>query len=353
MAIEISDFGKCANGNLAKLFTLTNSNNLTAKLTNFGAVLVSLFVPDKNGNLSDVVLGFDSLDKYSTNDICYFGSTVGRNSNRVKDAKFTLDGVTYSLDKNERNKNNLHSGFNPYNERLWDYSVNEDHNSVSFSLISPDGDQGFPGEFKITVTYTLTSNNELKIEYLGSSNKDTVANMTNHSYFNLAGHNNGSAMNQSLYINSDKFVEVDDELIPTGNLIDVTNTPLDFRNSKKIGLDINKNFEQLKFTGGFDHSFVINKTTSGIEKVATLSDENSGRKMDVYTDSVGIQFYAGNFIENNKVIGKENCAYKNRSGICLETGFLPNSINEKSFASPILKAGEEYKTTTIYEFGLI
>ncbi|MBO4815415.1 MAG: galactose mutarotase [Clostridia bacterium] len=350
MSIEISDFGKCANGKEAKLFTLTNSNNITAKLTNFGAVLVSLFVPDKNGKLADVVLGFDNIDKYSTNDICYFGSTVGRNSNRVKEAKFTLNGVTYNLDKNERNKNNLHSGFNPYNERLWNYDINENNNSVSFSLVSPDGDQGFPGEFKITVTYTLTNENELKIDYSGKSDKDTIANMTNHSYFNLAGHNSGTAMEQELYINSDKFVEVDDELIPTGNLIAVQNTPLDFRTPKKISLDINKDFEQLKNTCGFDHSFLINKTTDGIEKIATLSDEKSGRVMDVYTDSVAVQFYAGNFIENNTVVGKENCLYKNRSGICLETGFLPDSMNQKNFKSPVLKAGDEYRTTTIYKF---
>ena len=353
MAIEISDFGKLNNGDLAKLFTLTNSNNITAKLTNYGAVLISLFVPDKNGNLSDIVLGFDTIEKYSTNDICYFGSTVGRNSNRVKDAKFTLNGVTYNLDKNERNKNNLHSGFNPYNERLWDYQVNENNNSVSFSLVSPDGDQGFPGDFNVTVTYTLTDDNEIRIDYVGNCNKDTVANMTNHSYFNLAGHNSGTAMDQNLYINSNQFIEVDNESIPTGKFIDVQNTPLDFRTSKTIERDINADYEQLKFTGGFDHSFLINKSSEGIEKVATLSDQASGRKMDVYTDTVAIQFYAGNFIENNKVVGKENCSYKNRSGICLETGFLPNSINQPNFASPVLKAGNEYRTTTIYKFGLI
>ena len=350
MSIEISDFGKSNTGEIAKLFTLTNSNNVTAKITNFGAVLVSLFVPDKNGNLSDVVLGFDTIDKYSTNDICYFGSTVGRNSNRVKDAKFTLNGITYNLDKNERNKNNLHSGFNPYNERFWDYNINKNDNSVSFSLVSPDGDQGFPGEFKVTVTYALTNNNELKIEYLGKSDKDTIANMTNHSYFNLAGHNSGTAMDQELYINSDNFIEVDNELIPTGNFISVENTPLDFRTPKKIGLDINKDFEQLKLTGGFDHSFVINKNTNGIEKIASLSDNVSGRTMDVYTDSIAVQFYAGNFIENNTIVGKDNCLYKNRSGICLETGFLPDSMNQKNFKSPVLKAGDEYRTTTIYKF---
>lgn len=189
MGIEISNFGKCLNGKDAKLFTITNSNNIQAKITNFGAVLVSLFVPDKNGKSDDIVLGFDSLEKYFTNNICYFGSTIGRNSNRVKNANFVLNGISYNLDKNEREKNNLHSGFSCYNLRLWDYSILEENNSVSFSLISPDGDQGFPGDFNITVTYTLTDNNELKIEYKGFSNKDTIANMTNHSYFNLSGHN--------------------------------------------------------------------------------------------------------------------------------------------------------------------
>ena len=186
--IEISDFGMFKNKDV-KLFTITNSNGLVAKLTNFGAVLVSLLVPDKNGKLDDVVLGFDSLEKYTTNDVCYFGSIIGRNSNRVKNSSFNLNGVTYNLDKNERNKNNLHSGFNCYNKRLWDYSTCENNNSVSFNIISPDGDQGFPGDFNITVTYTLTDDNELKIEYNGKCTKDTVANMTNHSYFNLAGHN--------------------------------------------------------------------------------------------------------------------------------------------------------------------
>ena len=350
MAIIVSDFGKCTDGNQAKLFTLTNSNNMKAVLTNYGAVLVSLFVPDKNGNLSDVVLGFDTLEKYSTNNICFFGSTVGRNSNRVKNAQFVLNGITYNLDKNERNKNNLHSGFNPYNKRLWDYKINENSNSVCFSLVSPDGDQGFPGEFNVNVTYTLTDDNGIKIEYVGNCDKDTVANMTNHSYFNLAGHNSGTAMNQELYINSDKYIEVDNEQIPTGNFINVENTPLDFRTPKKLSKDINDNYEQLKYTNGFDHSFVINKTSDGIEKVATLSDENSGRTMDVYTDCVAIQFYAGNFIEKNIVVGKDNCLYKNRSGICLETGFLPDSVNQPNFKSPVLKAGQQYKSTTIYKF---
>ncbi len=188
MGITISEFGTFE-GSSIKLFAISNSNGIIAKLTNYGAILVSLFVPDKNGKLDDVVLGFDNLENYFTNDICYFGSTIGRNSNRVKSAKFVLNNKIYNLDKNEREKNNLHSGFNPYNKRIWNYNVSENDNSVSFNLISPDGDQGFPGEFNITVTYSLNNKNELKIEYTGKSNKDTIANMTNHSYFNLSGNN--------------------------------------------------------------------------------------------------------------------------------------------------------------------
>ena len=350
MSIEMSDFGKDLNGNTVRLFTISNSNGMVAKITNFGAILVSLFVPNKEGKLDDVVLGFDTLEKYFYNDVCYFGSTVGRNSNRVKNAKFVLNGISYKLDKNEREKNNLHSGFNPYNSRLWDYCVDEENNSVSFSLISPDMDQGFPGEFDIIVTYSLDNDNDLKINYKGKSNKDTIANMTNHSYFNLSGYNSGTILNHELCINADKYVEVDDELIPTGELKEVCSTPMDFRKPTKIGLRINDDFKQFEYTGGYDHSFVINKTTDGIEKIAVLSDNESGRTMEVYTDCIGVQLYTGNFIENNKILGKENIIYKNRSGVCLETGYLPDAINQENFTSPILKAGDIYNTTTIYKF---
>ena len=350
MSIEMSDFGKDLNGNTVRLFTISNSNGMVAKITNFGAILVSLFVPNKEGKLDDVVLGFDTLEIYFYNDVCYFGSTVGRNSNRVKNAKFVLNGISYKLDKNEREKNNLHSGFKPYNSRLWDYCVDEENNSVSFSLISPDMDQGFPGEFDIIVTYSLDNDNDLKINYKGKSNKDTIANMTNHSYFNLSGYNSGTILNHELCINADKYVEVDDELIPTGELKEVCSTPMDFRKPTKIGLRINDDFKQFEYTGGYDHSFVINKTTDGIEKIAVLSDNESGRTMEVYTDSIGVQLYTGNFIENNKILGKENIIYKNRSGVCLETGYLPDAINQENFTSPILKAGDTYNTTTIYKF---
>lgn len=198
MSISISNFGKTLTNDVAHTFTLTNKNGIFAKLTDFGAVLISLFVPDKNGKLDDIVLGFDTLEKYFSNDCCYFGSTVGRNSNRVKNASFVLENTIYHLDANERG-NDLHSGFNPYNKRLWNYKTNEENNSVTFSLLSPDGDQGFPGNFNIEVTYQLSDDNELRINYDGICDKDTIANMTNHSYFNLSGHSSRNS-NESNFV---------------------------------------------------------------------------------------------------------------------------------------------------------
>lgn len=331
-----------------KVFTLVNSNGMQANLLNVGATLVSLLVPDKNNNLVDVVLGFDNFDYYFNN-TCYFGATVGRNSSRVKNAKFSIDGIEYLLDKNEKN-NNLHSGFNGYNQRIWEYELHEEDTSVKFSLYSPDGDQGFPGNFKISVTYRLTENNSIEITYNGISDKKTVANMTNHSYFNLNGHDSGTAMNHKLYINASKYVPVDNESIPLGNLAEVKNTPMDFTISKIIGKEIDYDFEQLKLTRGYDHGFVIDKTIKGIEKVATLSGDISDIIMEVYTDCSGIQFYAGNYLEDVKQPGKNNCHYSKRSGICLETGFSPDAINQSNFVSPILNANEIYNSKTIYKF---
>ena len=349
MSINISDFGKTENKENVSLITVKNKNGMIATFTNWGATVVSIIVPDKSGEMRDVVLGFDSVDSYLVN-YCYFGATVGRNGNRIGNASFKINGITYNLDKNERNKNDLHSGYNGYQKRLWDYSVNELNNSVSFKLLSPDMDQGFPGNFNITVTYTLTDDNALQINYNGTSDKDTIANMTNHSYFNLNGHNSGSIINHYLQLNSHKFAIVDDESIPTGELADVTNTPLDFTKFRRIADDINSDFEQLKLTKGYDHSFLIDKKENGIEKVATLKSEESGITMEVYTDCKAVQFYAGNYLDDVPQTGKGGYVYGFREGLCLETGFLPNSINIPTFASPILKAGETYDSTTIYKF---
>ena len=349
MSINVSNFGKTKDNKDVSLFTVKNKNGLTAKYTNWGATIVSLLVPDKDKTMRDVVLGFDKLDDYFVN-YCYFGATVGRNANRIGNASFKINGNTYSLDKNERNKNDLHSGFNGYQKRLWDYSIDESTNSVSFKLLSPDLDQGFPGNFNITVTYTLSDDNSLKIHYTGTSDKDTVANMTNHSYFNLNGHNSGSILNHYLKINSKKFAVVDSESIPTGTLENVEGTPLDFTDFRRIADDINDNFEQLKLTKGYDHSFLIDKKTSGIEKVAVAKSEESGIEMEVYSDCKAVQFYAGNYLDDVPQTGKGGYTYGFRGGLCLETGFLPNSINEPNFDSPILKAGKTYDSTTIYKF---
>lgn len=349
MSIITSEFGKTDKKESVMLFTIKNANGVSATFTNWGATLVSLLVPDKNGKFLDVVLGFDSLDKYMVNH-CYFGATIGRNGNRIQNSTFKINNVSFNLDKNERNKNNLHSGFNGYQKRLWNYAINSETNAISFSLYSPDMDQGFPGNFNITVTYRLSDDNSLEITYNGVSDKDTVANMTNHSYFNLDGHDSGSIINHYLKINSNQFALIDNESIPTGELKDVHNTPLDFTNFRKIGNDIDSNFEQLKLTKGYDHSFLINKQCLGIEKIAELKSENSGITMEVYSDCLALQFYAGNYIDEVPQVGKGGFIYGKRSGLCLETGFLPNSINEPNFVSPLLKANEKYESKTIYKF---
>ena len=352
MSISISNFGVTDKNEPVKLFTVKNNNGASAVFTNWGATAVSIFMPDKNGKMLDVLLGFDNLKDYLVNH-CYFGATVGRNGNRVQNAQFQINGKSYYLDKNEKDKNDLHSGFNGYQKRVWDFTADEENNSVTFKLLSPDMDQGFPGDFNISVTYTLTNDNGIEIQYNGICNKDTVANMTNHSYFNLNGHNSGSIINHDLKINSTKYAVVDNESIPTGVLADVTNTPLDFTNFRRIADDIDSDFEQIKLVKGYDHSFLIDKKNKGLEKVATLKSNESGINMDVYTDCLAVQFYAGNYIDDVPQVGKGGFTYGNRSGLCLETGFLPNSINEPKFASPVLKANTPYVSKTIYKFSTI
>lgn len=344
--ITITNFGNLSD---VKLFTLVNSHGMTAKLTNLGAILVSLLVNNSKHNLVDVVLGFDTPEQYLNNNTCYFGSTIGRNSSRIKNAQFTIDGTIYNIDQNEKS-NNLHSGFNGYNKRIWDYEIDENNLSVIFTLNSPDGDQGFPGNFKVSVKYKLTDDNAIKITYSGISDKKTIANMTNHSYFNLNGHSSGTAMNHSLNINASKYAPVNSNLIPIGNLENVKNTPMDFTDFYVIGDRINDNFEQFNFTKGYDHGYVIDKKPHSLDKIATLIGDISNIKMEVYSDCLGVQFYAGNYIDSIPQIGKDNVCYSNRSGICLETGFLPDAINQPNFESPILNPGIEYHSKTIYKF---
>ncbi|WP_099469728.1 aldose epimerase family protein [Konateibacter massiliensis] len=349
MSILQEGYGKTNKGEEISEFIVENKNGMQMHLINYGAILTKLFVPDQNGKLADVVLGYDNLEGYMDNP-GYFGSTIGRNGNRIAGSKFEINGETYELDKNE-GENNLHGGFDGYNKRVWDYTLNETENEVVFSLVSPDKDQGFPGEFKVSVAYKLTEDNAVSIQYKGISDQDTIANMTNHSYFNLAGHTEKSILDHMLWIKASKFVPVvDSTAIPTGELWDVAGTPMDFTKAKAIGDDVQADYEQLVFTGGYDHNYALDKDGKGIEKIAEVEDPKTGRKMEVYTDLPGVQLYVGNFINTSSGAGKEGASYQKRSGLCLETQYFPDAIHQAGFESPVLKAGEEYNTTTIYKF---
>ena len=346
MGIKVSEFGRLADGREAKLVTISNKNGMAIEVTNYGATLVSAVVPDKTGRAADVILGYADVTDYAKNG-GFLGATIGRSGNRIGKAEFELNGVTYRLDQNE-NGNNLHSGAAGYDTLIWEMQVNEEGGSVTFTHHSPDGEQGYPGNFDVSVTYTLTDENEIKIHYEGISDKDTIANLTNHSYFNLEGHDFGSILDHELMIDADAFTVVDHESIPTGEVRPVEGTVFDFRTPKAIGKEIEAEEEQLKFTGGYDHNFVLN-TDGTMKKVAEVKAPVSGRKMEVYTDCLDVQFYAGNFIEE-AWIGKDGNPYQKRSGFCLETQFAPDAVHHDNFPSPVLKAGEKYDTTTINKF---
>ena len=345
--MQTAVYGKTKDGREVTLITLENKKGMKAGIINYGAVLVSLLVPDKNGNIDDVVLGYAGMEGYDTNS-SFLGATVGRNANRIAGAKITIDGVEYQLDAND-NGNNLHSSFpEGYHVKFWDYSCNEEKNEVVLSYVSPHMDQGFPGELTISVTYRLSEDNELFIIYDGVSDKKTVVNLTNHSYFNLAGHASGDILQHKLWLHAKNFTPVVAGAIPTGEIAAVEGTPMDFTSFKEIGKEIDAPYEQLALTGGYDHNWVLDIEPGTIEKIAEVREESSGRVMEVYTDLPGVQFYAGNGI--NGFAGKDNAFYTKRSGLCLETQYFPNAANEPGFTSPVLKAGERYSTTTIYKF---
>lgn len=343
-------FGTTKDGREVKEYTVENANGMSFSAIEFGAVIRKILVKDKNGELADVVLGFDSVQDYE-NDDTYLGAVVGRYANRIGNAKFTLNDVEYQLDKND-NGNHLHGGFNGYDKRVWSSEsfTDEKGEGVKFMLVSEDGDQGYPGKLEISVKYTLTDDNELVIEYTGMSDKDTICNLTNHSYFNLAGHDSKDVLDQLIWLNSDFVTEADEASITTGKLIDVKGTPMDFTTETAIGARIDADYYQLKFGAGYDHNWVIKGYEKGkMNFTATLRDRKSGRKMEVYTDLPGVQVYSGNFLKA-RIPGKNRAKYTRRTGVCFETQYYPDSINKSEFPSPILKAGEEYRTTTIYKF---
>ena len=332
-------FGILPTGEETFLYTITGGG-LTAKITNYGAILVSLLVPDHQGNIADVVLGFDNANDY-TPSTCFFGAIVGRNANRTAGAKFTLNGKQYQMPDNE-NGNNLHSGPDCFHLRVWNVDFH-DENRIRMSLDSPNGDQGFPGNAHIVVTYLLDYQG-LHVIYDAVSDQDTVFNLTNHSYFNLAGHENThQAMNQILMMPARFFTPADDQSITTGEERSVEGTPMDFRRPKAIGRDIDEDYDALNLQGGFDHNWEV-----FCNPCAILTDSQSGRTMAVITDCPGVQFYAGNYIQGEQ--GKDGVIYTKRSGICLETQYFPNALNHPHWAQPITKAGEKYHSETIFKF---
>ena len=343
-------WGKTPDGEQVYLYTLTNKNGLEAAISTYGGAVVSLKVPDRDGKLADVVLGYDSLDGY-VNDKSYFGAIIGRYGNRIGHAEFTLDGKTYKLAKNN-GENTLHGGIKGFNKAVWTAKEipAKDGQALELTYLSKDGEEGFPGNLHVRVIYTLNDANELKIDYSATTDKNTVVNLTSHSYFNLSGAGSGDILGDILMIEADKFTPVDSGLIPTGELRDVAGTPFDFRKPTAIGARINEDNEQLKLAGGYDHNFVLRrKPGAPISLAARVVDPKRGRVLEVWTDQPGMQFYTGNFLDGS-AHGKGGIAYTKRSAFCLETHHFPDSPNKPSFPSTELKPGERYHTTTIYKF---
>lgn len=345
MSVEKKVFGKTKDGQEVYLYSLENSKGVKADVTNYGAILVNLFVPDKDGVVADVVLGYDKLENYFING-SFLGATVGPNANRIGNACFTLDGVTYQLDVND-GSNNLHSHMElGFHKRVWD--VTEGDNKVTFSLKKEDGEMGFPGNLFVEVTYALNEDNELAIIYHATSDKNTIINMTNHSYFNLAGHDGVDIYDELLWIKAEHYTAIGEGAIPTGEIVPVKGTPLDFTKLKRIGDEIDGDYAPIVLTGGYDHNWVIDDADGSLQLVARVVDQAAGRNMEVYTDLPGVQFYAGNFIDSHT--GKGGVKYGPRKGLCLETQFYPDTANKEQFPSAVFGPGREYNTTTIYKF---
>ena len=336
-------WGKTPGGESVDLYTLSNAKGSEARIMNYGGVVVSLRVPDRSGAMADVVAGFDRFEDY-LKPPPYFGAIIGRYGNRIGKARFSLDGMEYVLARND-GENHLHGGLRGFDKRLWTAKPLSSQ-SLELTYLSRDGEEGYPGNLAATVTYTLTDANELKIEYSATTDKDTVVNLTNHSYFNLAGE--GGILGHEVVIYADRFTPVDRGLIPTGQLKDVARTPFDFRTARTIGERIERNDEQLIFGRGYDHNWVLNRSGSGLETAAKVTDPKSGRVMEVLTTEPGLQFYTGNFLDGT--LNGKGRAYTQRSAFCMETQHFPDSPNKPGFPSTVLRAGGRYQTTTVYRF---
>ena len=347
--VEMKSFGT-HDGKPVNLFTLTNANGVEVDAMNYGGIIVSIRVPDRKGQIADIVLGHESLEGYIPNPP-YIGALVGRYANRIANGSFKLDGKTYTLPKND-GPNTLHGGVDKtFNKVVWEGEALKGKPGVAFSYLSKDGDDGFPGNAKIKVTYTLTDANELVIDYEATTDKTTVINLSQHSYFNLSGEGNGDILNHEVMLNADRFTPVDKNLIPTGELRPVKGTPLDFTTSTRVGARIDDSYDQMVLAHGYDHNWVINRKSNdnGLVLAARVYEPTSGRVLEVSTTQPGVQFYTGNFLDGT-VTGKHGHVYKRRYGLCLETQHFPDSPNHPDFPSTILRPGETFKSKTVFKF---
>ena len=349
MNMERTRFGETQDGEEIHLYHLTNSDGLRVGIITYGAIIVSMEVPDRDGKLADVVLGFDTLSGYLETHP-YFGAVVGRYANRIAKGQFTLNDVEYTLATNN-GENHLHGGLQGFDKAVWQARElqNDAGLGVEFSYLSADGEEGYPGDLSTRVIYTLTNKNELKVDYYATTDKPTILNLTQHTYFNLSGQGTGTVLDHHIMINADHFTPVDEGLIPTGEVRPVAGTPFDFRQATAIGSRIGQDNEQLRFGGGYDHNFVLNKSADSLELAARVTESGSGRVMEVHTSEPGVQFYTGNFLDGS-MLGKSGRAYQHRHGFCLETQHFPNSPNEPSFPSVVLSPEETYRHTTIFKF---
>ncbi len=350
MSVKVEPFGKTPDGQVVQMVTLANRSGVEAKIITYGGIIVSLKVPDRNGKLDDVVLGFDNLEDYITKSP-YFGAITGRYANRIAGGKFTLDGTEYTLARNN-GPNHLHGGIKGFDKVVWEIEratasggiLGADRAELKLSYLSKDGEEGYPGNLECTVTYTLTAENELKISYEATTDKPTVVNLTNHSYWNLAGQGNGDILAHELMLNADDYTPVDEGLIPTGEIRPVRGTPMDFTRPMTIGSRI----KQVDI-GGYDHNFVLNGRPGKMKLCARVYEPTSGRVMEIHTTEPGVQFYTGNFLDGS-LTGKQGRVYKKHYAFCLETQHFPDSPNKPNFPSVVLRPGQKYRSQTVYSF---
>lgn len=344
-----STFGTTKDGQTVDMYTVKNSKGMELKAITLGGIIQSLNVPDKAGKFDDVVLGFDSVAPYEENKP-FFGAIIGRYGNRIANGEFKLDGHTFHLPKND-GPNTLHGGDKGFNKRMWTAEPFEKKDSagVIFTYLSKDGEEGFPGNLKVKVTYTLSNNNELTFDYQATTDKATPVNLTQHSYFNLSGEGSGDILSHVLRLNANQFTPVDKVLIPTGEIRDVKGTPMDFTTPTPIGARINSDYEQIVLGKGYDHNFVLGRKGHGMDLAAHVKDPKSGRVLEVFTTEPGVQFYSGNFLDGT-LTGKNGHKYQKREGLCLETQHFPDSPNHPNFPSTILRAGKTYHSTTMLKF---